>query len=62
MNPSQPRARRARGGQSALLEKTWIDADDDEEEFEDAGREENEDLRKHDVSAFMVSKKSMRRF
>lgn len=62
MNPNQPRARRLRGDRSAILEKTWIDNDDDEEEFDDAGREENEDIKKHDVSAFMVSQKNIRKF
>lgn len=49
MNPGSKGGRRPQRAShgphtSVLLEKTWIDADDDEEEFEDAGREENEDF------------------
>lgn len=38
------------------LEKTWIDSDDDDEEFNDAHKEEQEDVRKNKICAYMVSK------
>ena len=37
------------------MDQTCIDTDDDDLEFDDANHEENEDIVKHELSAFMVS-------
>ena len=62
MNPTQVRAKRKSAQNSRILERTWIDVDDDEDEFDDAISEENDDMRKHDISAFMVSRKKLDKF
>ena len=51
----------ANRSQSKKMEKTYIDSDDDDFEFDDARKEEEQDVRKHDMSAFMVSKANVSR-
>ena len=45
-----------KGEPVSKVDQTCIDTDDDDFEFDDAKKEERDDIRKHDVSAFMVSK------
>ena len=49
------RRRPAKGEKVNVMDQTCIDTDDDDFEFEDAQKEERDDNRQHDVSAFMVS-------
>jgi|DEB0MinimDraft_12_1074336.scaffolds.fasta_scaffold55809_2 hypothetical protein len=44
------------------MDRTYVDTDDDDEEFDDAKYEEQEDNILNDVSAFMVSKANMSRY
>lgn len=44
------------------LDKTYMDTDDDDEEFDDADEEELEDLENNDISAFMCSKSNVTRY
>lgn len=37
-----------------VADKTCIDSDDDDMEFEDAEEEENEDMLNHNLSVFMI--------
>jgi hypothetical protein len=63
MNPAKKVNRsKNRPKKSAALERTWLDADDDDEEFDPADREEHEDMTQNDISAFMVSNKEMKSF
>jgi hypothetical protein len=49
-------------GLSAKLDRTWVDQDDDDEEFDNATKEEQEDMTQNDISAFMVSNKELKSF
>lgn len=51
-----------RDGGANLMDQTCIDSDDDDLEFDDARKEENEDVLLHDISAFMVSKGNISRY
>ena len=42
--------------------KTCVDSDDDDLEFEDAGKEEEQDQRNNDTSAFMVSRNNISKY
>ena len=44
------------------LDKTYMDSDDDDEEFDSAYEEEQDDLENHDISAFMCSKSNVTRY
>lgn len=49
-------------GQVNQLDKTCIDTDDDDFEFESARQEEEEDNYRNDTTAFMVSKQNVSKF
>jgi hypothetical protein len=51
---SQPKGKSA--GKTLKLSKPSSDSDDDDEEFNDAHKEEQEDVRKNKICAYMVSK------
>lgn len=53
---------RATRAKNSLLEKTYIDSDDDDKEFEDARHEEEEDQREQNITAFMISKTNRQRY
>jgi len=60
---SNYRVRRpVKGDKIDKMDRTCIDTDDDDFEFEDARKEEEEDLDLGDVSAYMVSKKNVRKY
>lgn len=56
------RRRPAKGEKVNVMDQTCIDTDDDDFEFEDARKEEQADIRKHDVSAYMVSNTNATKF
>jgi hypothetical protein len=56
------RRRPIKGEKVNVMDQTCIDTDDDDFEFEDARKEEKDDIRKHDVSAFMVSNTNATKF
>lgn len=60
-NVSKKRSKRG-PGLSAKLDRTWVDQDDDDEEFDNAVKEEQEDMTQNDISAFMVSNKELKSF
>lgn len=62
MNPSQMRHGKRSAQHSLVLERTWLDLEDDEEEFEDAIIEEAQDQQLYDLNAFLVSKRAMHKF
>lgn len=49
-------------GQVNQLDKTCIDTDDDDFEFESARNEEEEDINRNDTTAFMVSKQNVSKY
>ena len=54
--------RPVKGDKIDKLDRTCIDTDDDDFEFEDARKEEEEDIKLNDVSAYMVSKNSVKNY
>jgi len=54
--------RPVKGEKVNVMDQTCIDTDDDDFEFEDARKEEREDVRQNDVSAFMVSNANLTKF
>lgn len=44
------------------MNKTCIDTDDDDFEFEDAKEEEEDDIYRNDTTAFMISRQNASRF
>ena len=60
---SNRRVRRpVKGDKVDKLDRTCIDTDDDDFEFEDAVKEEEEDIKLNDVSAYMVSKNNVSKY
>ena len=56
------RRRPVKGEKVNVMDQTCIDTDDDDFEFEDARKEERDDIRQNDISAFMVSNTNATKF
>ena len=62
MNPSQMRPGKRSAQHSFILERTWQDPEDDDDEFEDADSEEEFDYRDQELNAYLVSKRALIKF